>query len=268
MLGPRECLWVNDWRTTRISVFDPTEGFVVSFRYENSLAGWRLAAIDPDGCIFLRDADSVRIYDAAMTEIDVAPLPAVRDGGLTLDSDPALFYEEFDGSFHYEFVPFYPLGTSFLDAAGGSFWYTVQGDPAYRIWKHSLSGGMTTEAVVERPGIPVTQAERDSAINVLRENTGRDLDWSRIPDTRKPVRIIFASAAGNLWVNTVLPGFGSSFDVLAPDGALGAATADFAVSPFVKPVVRGDSFWAVVTDDLGIQYVVRARIDGPQETRT
>ncbi len=42
VLGPRECLWVNDWRTTRISVFDPTEGFVVSFRYENSLAGSRL----------------------------------------------------------------------------------------------------------------------------------------------------------------------------------------------------------------------------------
>jgi len=39
----------------------------------------------------------------------------------------------------------------------------------------------------------------------------------------------------------------------------GAATA-LAVWPYVTPVVRGGEFWAVVTDELDVPYVVRGNL--------
>ncbi|MCY3678982.1 MAG: hypothetical protein OXH66_15565, partial [Gemmatimonadetes bacterium] len=53
------------------------------------------------------------------------------------------------------------------------------------------------------------------------------------------------------------------FDVYSGDGShLGTASLRAGLNLWdqVAPVVRGDSAWLIVTDELDVQYVVRARI--------
>jgi hypothetical protein len=53
-----------------------------------------------------------------------------------------------------------------------------------------------------------------------------------------------------------------NYDVYEQDGSwVGTAVTSLRVWPYLRPIVRGDSFWAVVTDDFDVAYVVRARIE-------
>jgi len=115
--------------------------------------------------------------------------------------------------------------------------------------------------------VPVTAAERDSAIAAIRENLREsgvttEMDWSRIPNVKPALESIFTSAEGNVWVAIPNLSGGTDYDVLASDGTyLGSVTAGIlGVYPWLPPVVVGDTFLAVVTDELDVPYVVRARI--------
>lgn len=84
-----------------------------------------------------------------------------------------------------------------------------------------------------------------------------------IPAIRPAVEDIFTSAEGNLWIRTASGGDGVLFDVYSGDGAhLGTASLGLGLtlSTQATPVVRGDLIWLVVTDELDVPYVVRARI--------
>ena len=92
-------------------------------------------------------------------------------------------------------------------------------------------------------------------------------DWSRVPTVRPAVEAIFASAEGNVWIRTPSGGEGALFDVYSRDGEyLGTASPGLGFGPGlnlfdrVAPVVRGDLIWLIVTDELDVPYVVRARI--------
>lgn len=89
-----------------------------------------------------------------------------------------------------------------------------------------------------------------------------EADWSRIPDVKPAVQGLFTSVEGNLWVQTSSPGGGVTYDILAPDGAYLGSTAPAPLETvfWLSPVVRGDSYWTVVFDELDVPYVVRARI--------
>lgn len=85
-------------------------------------------------------------------------------------------------------------------------------------------------------------------------------DWSKVPTIRAAVRGMFLSGQGDLWVLTDLEG-GQVFDVYDRTGRHVRTVANpFEIYSWVRPVVRGDELWGVVTDDLEVQYVVRARI--------
>ena len=140
-------------------------------------------------------------------------------------------------------------------------------DPGYRIEK-SIPGGDTTLIVVtSRPPVPVTPAERDSVIAQLRESlrasgATTEMDWSRIPEVKPSVETIFTSAEGTLWVEIPNLSGGTDYDVLSSDGTyLGTlTTGTLGVLGWLPPIVVGDTFLAVVTDELDVPYVVRARI--------
>ena len=88
-------------------------------------------------------------------------------------------------------------------------------------------------------------------------------DWSRVPTVKPAVEAIFASAEGNVWVRTPSGGDGALFDVYSGDGEyLGTASVSLGLNLFdrVTPVVRDDLVWLIVTDELDVPYVVRARI--------
>ena len=141
--------------------------------------------------------------------------------------------------------------------------------------------------------IPVTQGERTEAEAMARwdlRQTQPDWTWNGpgIPDTKPPFRALYAGKDGRIWVLVHKPGERIpddevdasesngpnprpadrwrepvAFDVFEPDGTfLGRALAPtgFSVSP--TPVFDGDRVWAVMRDELDVQYVTRFRLEG------
>jgi hypothetical protein len=77
-----------------------------------------------------------------------------------------------------------------------------------------------------------------------------ELDRSDDPNARPPSR----------WREPVV------FDVFEPDGAyLGRVTAPTGFAIYPRPVFRGDQVWAIVRDELDVQYIQRFRIAPPTE---
>ena len=67
-----------------------------------------------------------------------------------------------------------------LDPPAGR-WATPADRNVYRIAHTSFDGDTLMVLESRRPPLPVTAAQRDSAIAAVREATGQDHDWSRIP---------------------------------------------------------------------------------------
>ena len=276
MLDPRGRIWAADPRAGRMSVFDPAEGFLESFRYTYLVRGFIWGGTMTDRGHILKPSMSgddysgelLRVYDSTMTQIDSIFLV---EGDEEEDYDPedspgAFYFETPGGGYGLQRIPYYPGGTSHIDR-NGERWTAEVADPGYRMGK-SVPGGDTTLIVVTaRPPVPVTPAERDSVINQIRESlqasgVTTEMDWSRIPDVKPSVETIFTSAEGNIWVTIPNLSGGTDYDVLSSDGSyLGTVAAGtLGVYRWLPPVVVGDTFLAVVTDELDVPYVVRARI--------
>lgn len=261
MLDPRGRLWVPDSRLARMSVFDPAVGFIESFHFISFVRGWiwtgRMTA---DGGIVKHESSMLRIFDGAMAPVDSIPLPSASDEEYDPNNDPF----SFEGMVA---VPFYPTSTDLI-GRNAEMWTAEPRASHYRIIRWNAGADTTLLVTVERPPVPVTGAERDSAIADVRESLEqfrgitREMDWSRIPGVKPPVKALFDSVEGNLWVVVPSRDGVATYDVLAPDGAyLGTAVAPGLHPVFwIDPVVRGDTFWGIVTDELEIPYVVRARI--------
>lgn len=86
-------------------------------------------------------------------------------------------------------------------------------------------------------------------------------DWSKVPDYKPAVASMFVDDSGRLWVQTASPDSLIEYDVYGRDGGhMGTAVTPLNVWRYVGPIVREDRFWAVVTDELDVSYVVRARL--------
>ena len=265
MLDPSGRIWVPDSYAARMSVFDPEDGFVDSFPFTSFVRGWVwTGAMAADGRILKHSTSTMRVFDSTMTELPSLALPpAAEDVG---DEDPSIFLVESASGWSVRQVPFYPGGATAFDPSG-AMWSAAFGDPSHRVHKWMPGGDTLVVAVTERPPLPVTSAERDSVIAEVRawlreQGVETEADWSRIPDVKPAVQGLFTSAEGNLWVQTSSPGGGITYDVLAPDGAYLGSTAPAPLETvfWLRPVVRGDSYWTVVFDELDVPYVVRARI--------
>ena len=273
MVDPEGRLLVPDFYQARISVFLPEEGFLESYPVKLFSRGWVWNGVmASDGGIFKPssagpdyDREVLRIFDRTMKQVDSILSPATPSPG---GDSPNSWRVEFGGGGWITFgVPFRP-GRSAISPAGVR-WATKAGDPSYHIQRKRLEGEVELEIVVDRPPVPVTAAERDSVMDaireVIRERGGApDPDWSKMPKVKPTVESLFVSTEGNLWVRTVSSG-GTAvhYDVLGPEGAyLGTVAAELEFSPllYLEPVVTGDSFWVVATDELDVPYVVRARI--------
>ena len=275
MVDPRGRIWAADPRGARMSVFDPVDGFLESFRYQSMIRGFIWAGTMTDGGHILKPSMSrqdfrpmLRVYDSTMTQIDSILSAEADEGGRTdpEDSPGSFYFETPGGGYGLMRIPFYPRGASHMDR-NGETWSGRMSDPGYRIGKYAPGGDTTLIVVTERPPVPVTPAERDSVIAGIREGLGEsgvtdEMDWSRIPDVKPALESIFTSAEGNVWVAIPNLSGGMDYDVLSSDGSyLGTVTTGaLGVYPWLPPVVVGDTFLAVVTDELDVPYVVRARI--------
>ncbi|MGD2152629.1 MAG: hypothetical protein PVG79_05125, partial [Gemmatimonadales bacterium] len=58
-----------------------------------------------------------------------------------------------------------------------------------------------------------------------------------------------------------------AFDVFEPNGRyLGMVRAPRGFSTYPTPVIRGDTVWAVVRDELDVPYITRSHIEHGRET--
>lgn len=265
MLDASGRIWVPDSYAARMSVFDPEDGFLASHPFTTFVRGWIwTGAMTADGRILKHSTSTMRVFDSTMTEMPSLALPPVaEDVG---DEDPSIFLVESANGWTVRQVPFYPGGATAFDPSG-AMWSAAFGDPSHRVHKWMPGGDTLLVAVTERPALPVTRDERDSVIAEVRawlqeRGVETEADWSRIPDVKPAVERLFTSTEGNLWVQTASPGGGITYDVLAPDGAYLGSTAPAPLETvfWLSPVVRGDSYWTVVFDELDVPYVVRAKI--------
>ena len=274
MLGPNGGLWVPDARNGRVSVFDPVDGFIESFPFGDGNFGWVWNGAMVDGSRIHRPwwdgtRRQIRVYDLTMTLVDSIPLPSdePEDEEYDPESQPGSFYQELDGGYMMYGIPFFASEVRHIDSRG-AVWSTRDGDPAYRITKWEPGGDTAVVIETRRPAVPVSEVERDSVVDAMRQmladrGVSRQWDWSRIPSVKPAVEAIFESAEGNLWVRTPSADGSVLFDVYSREGAYrGTASlgSGLSFSDQVDPVVRGDSAWLIVTDELDLPYVVRARI--------
>lgn len=276
-LDPEGLLRVPEQQNARLSVFDPDMGFVRSYPfrlYSYSSQGPWTAAFDSAGQTLVASSglfgegrywNMLRVYDSTMAQVDSVPYYDYTDDG---DRDhPGVWKISVGGGTLHVGVPFYARPYEVLSATG-DFFTTVDGGRELEITQWTPPGDTTLVIFSHRPPTPVKPSERDSA---LAETTERleerlpmepRLDASKIPAHKPPVYGLSLDDRGRLWAR--VSGSGTEptlYDVFNQDGTHAETVSlPFRVDGSIPPITRGNELWAVVRDELDVQYLVRARL--------
>lgn len=260
--GPAGNLWVGDVRADRFTVFTADGALLDTHRYPaDEITGRGDFAADGR----FRDLSFRRllVLDEQFRPEDTILMPEF-EGEVFRPASPA----SSPGSFSMVALRPVPFTARQVNALSpdGSLWVGVT--DRYALARLGSDGD--TVRIIRRAGVerhPVTAEERAAAVEDLSPliEHGADLDLSRIPET-KPYfsRFLFADD-GHLWVQMETEaGFsGQRWDVFDPTGVhLGSVETELDLGTMV---IRDGHVLGVVTDELDIQYVVRARIvpEGP-----
>lgn len=299
MLSADGMLWVPDHTAARITVLDPADGYVTSYPLTFFSYGfiWNGALTDDnrillpsitlapprrnvlrvfgepasaaDGAGIANGERSARADVAGLPRelvlLDSLPLPTPPPS-VDPKNPPSSFYFEAPGGMPsgYMSVPHYPRAQQVVDPRL-AVWSTEPGDPAYRIIRWTPGGDTTLVIETARPAVPVTQEERDAAIERISESLERygpqRLDWSKIPQTKPAITSMFLAGTGDLWVQAATADSLQTYDIYEQDGRhAGTAVTSLNIYQYVSPAVREERVWAIVTDDFDVQHVVRARL--------
>lgn len=272
-------LRVAEQRNGRLSVFHPDTGFVTSFPLQLFSYGFRgpwAAAVDSAGRTLVassgrygegRSWKMLRVYAPDMAQLDSIPYYDYTDDFQTEDPPGAWRIALGSNAFTWAMVPFFSIPREVLGVAG-EFWSSLEGAPELEVARWTPPGDTSLILLSRRPPEPVASAERDSAMTALVEGFARrmaappKLDPSRVPATKPPLYGLSLDDRGRLWVRISAPEATSTvYDIFDPNGTHAETLAlPFRVDPWIPPVPRGDTVWSVVTDDMDVQYVVRARV--------
>jgi len=263
-------LLVHDPGNDRRTLFHPDSGLVATLPVDIRSYGYTWASVEDErGVVW--DTNVILLPDGG-GRIDI--LQGMNRQGVLSDTvelgrrPPISLQDEAPGAYRWSrpdgmgggvmSVPFWPRGFRKLDGSG-HFWQKAADVNDYRIARTTWAGDTTLVFESRRPTRPVEGAARDSAIEAIRERVQQELDWSRIPAERPVVEGLHVATDGRLWVHVGAPGQALHFDVFGPDGVYqGTATTEMRLRPYMPPVIRGDTVWAMVTDELDVPYVVRA----------
>jgi hypothetical protein len=188
-------------------------------------------------------------------------------------------------------VPFSPTEEWTLSPDG----YFVGGvGTRYAIELSKPEGMLRLERVVDP--VPVDGDEKSNAEVVATDNMqnmvpGWRWNGPSIPDTKPPFSDLLAAQDGRIWVRLSQPGeripadeldtpqTGAdgrprpqklwrepvAFDVFEPDGRyVGMVRAPRGFSMHPVPVIRGDTVWAIVRDELDVQHLKRLHVTFPE----
>ena len=277
-------LRVPESRNARLSIFDPDSGFVDSYPLQlyttRGMGPW-MAAVDSVGRTFVASSgpfgvgrywNMLRIYDATMTQLDSVPYHDYTDE-IMRDYPGVWRIPLGNRGFATVMVPFYAQEQQALSPTG-EFWSSAGGQRELSIARWTPPGDTALVFQSGRRPSPLTAAERDSAIADISTRLGEqipnlpELDASRIPSIKPPLFGLSLDDRGRVWVRITQPGISTTtYDVFNGDGTH-AETVDlpFGIDGWIPPLVRGDTLWAVVTDETEVQYVVKAQLRPPNDS--
>jgi hypothetical protein len=263
--GPDENLWVVDQRNSRFSVFDTAGTYLTSHPRPGGFAflpwpgGFDSAGNLHDVAVSAKPGSPPMVglarYDRQMEPVDTFARPpfVAETFELRMGNNIMMMGVPFSPQLVWELSP------------DGDVWLGV--NDRYRLHRVNYEGD--TLRVVEREfePLPVTEADRQAGMERLQNfiDRGGTVDVNRIPSTKPAFRGLAIDEQGYLWVRPTAEAGEEDhlFDIFDPEGRyLGKLRSPFPVSPAAPLLMRGNTIVAVTQDELGVGYVVRARIEG------
>lgn len=158
-------------------------------------------------------------------------------------------------------------GLSSFQDRKGAIWFAH--DKAFTLYRRTLEGDTTLEFSIDATPVSVAQSDIDS-VAALYAGRGRPEAApgpERFASTKPMIRRIFADGVGHVFVlsdQEELP-LGTFVDVFRENGRyLGRMELPARVNfPYPPPHATDTHLYYVTTDDLDVEYVVRARLDKP-----
>lgn len=267
--GPDGNFWIPDPQNSRISVIDTTGAFVVEHRMPGGffMTPWP-GGFDHAGRYYMpvplrRDGEfgvaTVR-YDLDLNPLDTLPRlmnpnPPERFELVSPDGDGRLIAT----------VPFSP-GLWQTRSPQGNQWGVMTGE--YLIFEVDAAGDTVRKIQANYDPLPVTDADLEAALEGMSwfVDQGGKVDPSKIPSRKPAAWNMFVDDAGYVWVNRMTSSpAGRDYDVFDPSGRfLGSLELPVPLSSFRRVV--GDDLYGTTTDELGVPYVVRLRIQKGSDT--
>lgn len=262
--GPDGNLWVMDTGNSRIAVIDTSGAFVTSHRRESGFVAipWQ-GGFDAHGRVYdvagaPSDQGFRRIlvrYDATMTPLDTFWIPEYDAPSFDLIGEGGVRRMSAN-------VPFSPNLTMTFDG-NGDVWMGITDD--YVLYRVGFDGDTLGAVAREHTPQPVTAAEKEEALGRYEWFTrqGGELDPSKVPSVKPAFGMPFFDDQGYLWVRAVNAADAPpAYDIFDPDLRYLGQVAIPGGSGYQRPLVIGDALYAVMTDEMDIPYVVRARLVG------
>ena len=263
-------IWVMGMSQGRVSVFDTTG---IYLRGERTNTGGRMmlpypGGFDPMGrynIVLLPSVmNGMARFDQSYNPIDTISLPenpveaeyfelVNEDGFATMSAAVP-----FQGFMAWRFSPTGTVWTLLTDR--------------YELIEMTTGGEVLRRVTKDHEPIPVTDEEREQAIENLEWFTsqGGQIDRSKFPKSKPSTASFFIGDEGNLWVEQQVAASDSDnagrlFDLFDPEGRyLGTLRLPFSLAwSRPEPIVREGILYGVTSDEVGVQYVVRARIAKP-----
>ena len=263
-------IWVMGMSQGRVSIFDTTGTYV---RGERTNTGGRTILPYPGGfdpmdrynvVLLPSIMNGMARFDQSYNPIDTISLPEnpveaeyfelVNEDGFTTMSAAV----PFQGFMAWRFSPTGTVWTLLTDR--------------YEFLEMTTGGEVLRRVTKDHEPIPVTDEEREQAIDNLEWFTsqGGQIDRSKFPKSKPSTASFFIDDAGNLWVEQQVAASDSDnagrlFDLFDPEGRyLGTLRLPFSLAwSRPEPIVRDGILYGVTSDEVGVQYVVRARIAKP-----
>lgn len=275
LLHPDGRLFVADGRSNRMNFLDPRDGWIGSEPNRQLRRGYVYGgAIMNDGRLLKPSLtlgpperrDLYRVFGPQMELLDSIFITERYPDMDPEDPPTSFFWASPDGSTRgYMGVP-YVQNASTHYHPDGTIWTTGLLAERYTLVQESWQGDTLRVVETERAAVPIPEPVRDSAVARIRDALAEygadigDQSWDKIPRRYPFVERITSDASGDLWVETGSTD-ASVWDVYSPDGRhLRTVEIDLPLASWLPPVIRGDTVWAIVTDEFDVHHVVRGRI--------